>query len=214
MAGVDTTLLIKALGGIFAIMNPFVALPMFLALTEGFTLTRQRSSAVRVVLYSGILCAAILLTGSVVLSFFGVSVADFRVAGGIVLMTIGLGMLNGSGSTAHSGTDAERQQQSQQADIAFYPMAFPMMVGPGTITAIIVFGGEARGVTGYGEVALAIAVVLAALLLVLWFAPTIGKHMSMTLRTIMTRLMGMILAAIAVEMIIAGLTTSLPGLAS
>lgn len=210
----DTTLLIKALGGIFAIMNPFVALPMFLALTEGFPLERQRSSAVRVVLYSGILCAAILLTGSVVLSFFGVSVADFRVAGGIVLMMIGLGMLNGSGSTAHSGTDSEREQQSQQSDIAFYPMAFPMMVGPGTITAIIVFGGDAQGVTGYAEVALAIALVLAALLLVLWFAPTIGKHLSMTLRTIMTRLMGMILAAIAVSMIIAGLTTSLPGLAS
>ncbi len=208
--------MVKALGGIFAIMNPFVALPMFLALTQGYSLKQQRSSAVRVVVYSAILSAAILLGGAVVLEFFGVSVSDFRIAGGIVLMMISLGMLNGTGSSAHSGTDAEHEHHQAQAaasDISFYPMAFPMMVGPGTITTIIVLAGSSSGAGGLLEVGLALAIVLAALLLVLWFAPTIGKHMSMTLRTIMTRLMGMILAAIAVEMVVAGLGVALPGLA-
>ncbi len=208
--------MVKALGGIFAIMNPFVALPMFLALTQDYSLQRQRSSAVRVVVYSAILSSAILLGGAVVLEFFGVSVSDFRIAGGIVLMMISLGMLNGTGSSAHSGTDAEQEHHEAQAatsDISFYPMAFPMMVGPGTITTIIVLAGSSSGAGGLLEVGLALAIVLAALLLVLWFAPTIGKHMSMTLRTIMTRLMGMILAAIAVEMVVAGLGVALPGLA-
>lgn len=96
--------------------------------------------------------------------------------------------------------------------MAFYPLTFPMMVGPGTITTIIVLTGRADGLTGYLSVGLAAVVVLALLLLVLWFAPTIGEHLSGTMRTIMTRLMGMILAAIAVEMIVAGLTQLLPGL--
>ena len=89
-------------------------------------------------------------------------------------------------------------------------MAFPMMVGPGTITAIIVFAGSADGLGGYLAVVLALLIVVAILAGVLWFAPSIGHHMSQTLRVIMTRLMGMILAAIAVEMILTGLAHTFP----
>lgn len=91
-------------------------------------------------------------------------------------------------------------------------MTFPMILGPGTITTIIVFTSHATNLTGYLTVALAIVTVLALLALVLWFAPSIGHHLSGTLRVIMTRLMGMILAGIAVAMVVAGLKALLPGL--
>lgn len=209
----DTALLIKALGGFFAIMNPFVALPMFLALTDGYDLSRQRRTALRVVAYSLLLSVVIMLGGRAILGFFGVSVDDFRIAGGIVLLMIALGMLNGSVSTAHGGTASEQAHhadQAAQSDVSFYPMAFPMMVGPGTITTIIVFTGSAGGVAGYVAVVTALVAVLLLLLLVLWFAPAIGHHLSVTLRVIMTRLMGMILAAIAVGMVVAGLAAVFP----
>lgn len=211
----DVTLFVKAFGGFFAIMNPFVALPMFLTLTGGFELKRQRSTAVRVVAYSTVMAAVILVSGTAVLGFFGITVDDFRVAGGIVLLMIALGMLNG-GSPAHEGTSADKAHQGDQAaqgDVSFYPLTFPMILGPGTITTIIVFTGQAHGAAGYGAVGAALVVVLATLLAVLWFAPTIGHHLSQTMRVIMTRLMGMILAAIAVQMIVAGVSTLLPGLA-
>lgn len=211
----DTALLVKALGGFFAIMNPFVALPMFLTLTSGYEVKRQRSTAIRVAVYSLVMAAVIMAGGSAILSFFGVEVDDFRVAGGIVLMMIALGMLNG-GSKAHSGNEAEQEHQKQQAaasDVSFYPLTFPMILGPGTITAIIVFTGQAHGASGYVAVVAALVAVIAVLFVVLWFAPAIGHHMSQTLRVIMTRLMGMILAAIAVQMIIAGLLALVPGLA-
>lgn len=210
----DSTLFVAAFGGFFAIMNPFVALPMFLALTDGYDLSRQRRTALRIVLYSLIMAGVILVSGSAVLRFFGITVDDFRVAGGIVLLMIALGMLNG-GSAAHSGSEQERAHQATQAtqgDVAFYPLTFPMILGPGTITTIIVFTSHAAGVTGYLTVALAIGTVLALLALVLWFAPSIGHHLSGTLRVIMTRLMGMILVGIAVAMVVAGLKTLLPGL--
>ena len=92
-------------------------------------------------------------------------------------------------------------------------MTFPMIVGPGTITTIIVLFSQADGAKKVVAVVLALILVLAALGGVLHFSSTIGRHMSLTLRTIMTRLMGMILAAIAVGMLAAGLSQLFPGLA-
>lgn len=211
----DTSLLLKALGALFAIMNPLVNLPLFLALTANYPLARQRRTAVRVVLYSLVMSVVLLATGSVLLRLFGISVDDFRVAGGIVLLLIALGMLNG-GSAVHSGSSAEQghqQAQADAADVAFYPLTFPIIMGPGTITTIIVLTSHADSVSGYVPVAVALLAILASLLVVLWFAPTIGHHLSQTLRVIMTRLMGMILAGISVQMLVAGLSVLLPGLA-
>ncbi|MGK2348872.1 MarC family protein [Actinomyces sp. W5033] len=212
----DLTLLVKALGAFFAIMNPFVNLPIFLSLTAGQEPSQQRRTAWRTTLSSALMCAVVAVSGSALLRFFGISIDDFRVAGGLVLLTIALGMLSGHGSSAHEGSKTEKTHAVEHAaanDVAFYPMAFPMIVGPGTITTIIVLFSQADGVEGFAAVVLALVLVLGALGIVLHFSATIGRHMSLTLRTIMTRLMGMILAAIAVGMLAAGLTRLLPGLA-
>ncbi len=209
----DTALLVKALGAFFAIMNPFVNLPLFLSLTQGQDPAHQRRTALRTTGFSAVMCVFIALTGSALLGFFGVGVDDFRVAGGLVLLMIAMGMLNG-GATAHEGSAAEKAHHATTEDIAFYPMTFPMIVGPGTITAIIVMTAQAHDAAGRLSVGLALASVLVLLGVVLYFSATIGAHLSMTLRTIMTRLMGMILVAIAVEMLGAGLVKVLPGLGS
>ncbi len=208
----DAALFVKAFAALFAIMNPFVALPMFLSLTTDQDAKAQRRTGLRVALYSAVLAVVILLSGSVVLAFFGVSADDFRIAGGIVLLMIGLTMLNGSGSTAHSGTAVEQEHHAQVNDPSFYPMAFPMMVGPGTITTLVLLAGGNPTVVGYTTVGIALLAVIAVLAVVLFFSTDIGHLLSQTLRTIMTRLMGMILAAIAVEMVVTGLGTVFPGL--
>ncbi|HBX82964.1 MAG: MarC family protein [Propionibacteriaceae bacterium] len=207
----DTTLFIKAFAALFAIMNAFVALPVFLSLTTGYTAQRQRRTAVKATLYSAILAGVILMSGTAVLGFFGISVNDFRIAGGIVLLTIGLSMLSGQGSTAHSRTPEEQAAQDAQTDVAFYPMAFPMIVGPGTITTLVLLVGDASPTT-YVSVGTALAAVIGSLGLVLWFAPSIGHLLSQELRVVMTRLMGMIIAATAVQMMVAGLLAVFPGL--
>lgn len=197
----------------FAIMNPFVALPLFLSMTAGYDPAYQRATGLRVAGFSTVICGAVALSGAAVLKFFGISVDDFRVAGGLVLMAIAMSMLQGSGNPGHEAPAKAEAAAGSHADIAFYPMAFPMVVGPGTITAIIVFMGQARNSAGTVAVLAAIGLVLLAMAGVLWFAPNIGRHMSQTLRVIMTRLMGMILAAIGVDMIATGLKALLPGLA-
>ncbi len=207
----DTALFLTAFAGLFAIMNPFVALPVFLSFTENEAPATQPRQALRVAVYSGVLGLIILFTGTAILGFFGVSVDDFRIAGGIVLLTIGLGMLNG-GSRAHSGTASEQRQQAEQQDPTFYPMTFPLLVGPGTITTLVVLSGRADGAAGYLGIGAALLAVVLILAVVLFFSASIGRHMSETLRVIMTRLMGMILAAIAVQMVIEGALKAFPAL--
>jgi multiple antibiotic resistance protein len=205
----DGEFFMKVFGALFAIMNPFAGLPMFLSLTGGMDDATRRREALGVVLYSTILCAVTVVAGSSVLGFFGIGVADFRVAGGIVLLMIALALLNG-GSSAHSGSADERAQQGALASVAFYPMAFPMVVGPGTLATLVVFAGQARSLGAWTALAVALAVVLGLLAAVLLFANTIGHHLSQTLRVVMVRLMGMILAAIAVGMIAEGLRQLFP----
>ena len=134
-----------------------------------------------------------------------------------VLLIISLSMLNGGGSSAHEGSTQEKAQHNVVAgggnDVAFYPMTFPILVGPGTIATIIVIQSQAQGLGGHAAVAAALAAVLTALGIVLYFSASIGARLSMTMRTIMTRLMGMILASIAVQMIVVGIQHLFPGLA-
>ena len=92
-------------------------------------------------------------------------------------------------------------------------MAFPVVVGPGTITTIIVMDAQAQGLGGHVAVVAAIALVLVVLAVVLFFAAQIGQHLSLSLRMVMTRLMGMILLSIAVAMMASGLTVLFPGIA-
>jgi multiple antibiotic resistance protein len=192
-------------------MNPFVMLPVFLGMTTDYTPGQQRRLALAVVAFAALLAGVVMAAGLQILGFFGISVDDFRVAGGIVLFTIGLGMLNGSASPAHHGTDDEQAHHAELTSLAFYPMAFPMLVGPGTITTIVVFTGHAAP-EGMLSVGAALAAVLVMLALVLLFAAQIGSVMSQTLRVITIRLMGMILAAVAVDMAATGLKALLPGL--
>jgi multiple antibiotic resistance protein len=209
----DYSELAKAFGAFFAIMNPFINLPIFLSLTDGYTVTQQRALAVKITIYSAVMCVIILFAGRQIIGFFGISIDEFRVAGGAVLAGIAWSMLHGGNVTSHQGGAHEQAQIKDVSSLAFYPITFPMIVGPGTIATLIIYSGHAWGMEGMVELVAIIGAVLLLLFAVLFFAAQIGKIMSQTLRTITTRLMGMILLAIAVDMIVAGLTKLLPGLA-
>lgn len=209
----DYAELTKAFGAFFAIMNPFVNLPIFLALTTGFTVAQQRTLAMKITFFSAIMCTVILFAGQQIIGFFGITVDQFRIAGGVVLAHIAWSMLNGDTVASHHGSDKEQDHMADLSGLAFYPITFPMIVGPGTIATLIIYAGHAKEVSGLIAVGGVVAVILAMLFVVLFFASFFGKVLSDTMRVIMTRLMGMILLAIAVEMIIAGTKAVLPGLA-
>jgi multiple antibiotic resistance protein len=208
----DTVFFVSAFGALFAIMNPFVCLPLFLGFTDGQSPGEQRRTAISVAVYATAMCVVLSIAGNQILSFFGISVDGFRVAGGLILLTIALGMLNGSGNTSHEGTSDEKRHHSTVEQVAFYPITFPMTVGPGTITTLLIYRGQARTDPEIIAYWAAVGGTLAILAIVLFFAGDIGKHLGNTLRIIMARLMGLILAAISVQMMTVGLKALLPGL--
>lgn len=215
----DLAFAARFLGAFFAIMNPFVTLPIFLSMTADRTVAEQRSIALQVGTYSTVMCLVIAVAGNAIIGFFGISIDAFRVAGGLVLLGIAFSMLNGHPITAHERGDHEKSADSAadaaddaEGGIAFYPMTFPLVVGPGTIATLIIYAGQARGVPEYVALGLITALLLAVLIVVLYFAASIGRLLSARMRVVMTRLMGMILAAIAVGMVTAGLKILLPGL--
>ena len=210
----DTDFLVRAGGGLFAIMNPFSNLPVFLSLTSDQTDAEMRRTALAVTVLTAVMAAIVLVSGDAVLKFFGIGIDDFRLAGGLVLLLIGLGMLSGHDSTAHHGTNSEKATVAEMNQVAFYPMTFPILVGPGTITTILIFTGQADTREEHLAIWIALGGIIALIGIVFSLGSFIGKLMSQTLRSIMTRLMGMILAAIAVEMITDGLKALLPGLAA
>lgn len=208
----DTEFAIKFFGALFAIMNPVSNLPIFLATTEGAPIATQKTIGLKVALFSLIMGAVFAISGSAVLKLFGITIDGFRTAGGLVLLLIALNMLQGDGHSSHHGTEGEQENYPDAASVAFYPLTFPIIIGPGTIATLIVFAGQANTMPdriAYGAV---FGGLVALLGLTFYFAADIGKFLSQTARAIMSRLMGMILAAIAVEMITTGLKALWPGL--
>ncbi|MBB3995548.1 small neutral amino acid transporter SnatA (MarC family) [Sulfitobacter undariae] len=122
-------------------------------------------------------------------------------------------MLNGNEIVSHHGSDKEQEQMQDLSGLAFYPITFPMIVGPATIATLIIYASNASGVVGMMAIGGVVDVILAILFGVLFIASFFGKVFTDTIRVIMIRLMGMILLAISVEMIVAGAKTVLPGLA-
>ncbi|MGN8116115.1 MarC family protein [Labrys sp. 22185] len=214
----DVTFAAKFLGALFAIMNPFINLPIFLSMVSTKPVAQQRGMAVTILFYTAAMCIVISMFGGYIIAFFGVTIASFRVAGGLVLLGIALSMLNGRPVTSHERGEQEKQadrtaESDTDGDLAFYPMTFPMVVGPGTMATLIVYAAQTHNAAQYASFALVLASVLLALFIVLFFAAEIGELLSAKVRVIMTRIMGMILAAIAVEMVIEGAKVMLPGLA-
>ncbi|SNS57957.1 MarC family protein [Tropicimonas sediminicola] len=204
---------IKFFGALFAIMNPVTNLPVFLSVTEGASPADQRKIALKVATFTAVMGVAAALAGTQILKLFGISIDDLRVAGGLVVLMFGFNMLSGDESSSHHGTDSEKSGYPDAAAVAFYPLTFPIMMGPGTITTLILFSGEAEGVAGWALYFGVFAVVVASVALVFSQAGRLGRHLSGTARVIMSRLMGMILAAIAIDMIFSGAKALLPGLA-
>ncbi len=209
----DFTFALKFFGALFAIMNPISGLPVFMSLTEGATPAVQRAIAVKVAVYIAVIGVITAFAGSAVLSFFGISIHDLQVAGGLVVMGIAFSMLNGSPSSMHHGSQSEQSGFSSSSSIAFYPLAFPLMMGPGALTTLILFAGQAKGVLDWIGYFIAFGVVTLSVGVVFALSGVLGKYLSDSARMIVSRVMGLILAAIAVQMIVAGVRALLPGLA-
>ena len=201
----DTAFAIKVFMAMFAIMNPIANIPIFLSLTEGCSEAEKRRTASIAFFGVTIGCFISALAGSTILNIFGLTVNDFRLAGGLLVLLIALSMLHGSPSSQHQPQDEEIDGGKSAQDIAIYPLTIPLMIGPGSIATLIIFGHTAMTEGKFISLTAGLAVFLVLLAISLFSAPYLARYLSSKVTAIAQRLMGMILAAIAMQMIIASL---------
>jgi multiple antibiotic resistance protein len=185
--------------GFLVISNPVGVVPIFCELTQGRSaksrhrIARLTATTVLIVM----VCA--LLFGQAVLEFFGISVASFRVAGGLLILLMAISMMRGGSAEKRSGMEIDDRE------LSITPLAIPLTAGPGTISTAIIFSERASSWLDYAIIAASALVASLVVWIMLHMAGKIQNIMGQTGIHVVTRLMGLVLAAIAVEFIIEGL---------
>jgi len=208
---IEWTGYIKIFTTLLAIVNPLGVIPVFVSLTRGLTAQERRHIARTTGITVAVILIAATLIGKPLLNFFGVSISSFRVGGGIILLIMSISMMLAM-QTQSRQTPEEAEEAEEKASIAVVPIAMPLLAGPGAISTVIIYADSASQTLDISVII--ISSVLVALLTwgTLIVANPISKVMSKTAINVSTRLMGLLLAAIAVEFIAGGLGQLLPGL--
>jgi len=186
---------------LFVIIDPIGLSPMFVALTKGEDATHRRGIAIRATIIAGILLVLFGLFGEAVLGFAGISMPAFRIAGGILLFLTALDMLFERRSKRRKG------QANSENDPSVFPLATPLIAGPGSIATMILLTGEAEGDWALiGMVMLVLMAVLLLVLLAFLSAGLLERALGTTGTNVVSRLLGMLLAALSVQFVVDGIT--------
>jgi multiple antibiotic resistance protein len=185
---------------LFIVVNPISALPMFLALTAGFDTAQQRRVAVTAVLTSFGVLVLFIIAGGFLLEKMGISLRSFQIAGGIILFLVALDMVRGSSYAPASGGSGDGDHATA---VAIYPLAIPKIAGPGTMLTVVLLTDDHR--FDFVQLSLTtsvLAIVLAITLAVLLLAAPVSRLIGNAGISIMSRVMGMILVALAVHTVL------------
>lgn len=188
----------------FAIMNPVANASLFVGLTQDSDSTARRMIALRSVVVAFIIVSVFAIGGREIFSIFGITLPAFRIAGGLMIGAIGYHMLQGEQSTIHTPSDDDNEKSSDAAlDMAITPLGIPVLAGPGTIATAMNFAAEStfeevvRVLTAFG---LMCVITFLAFVGGQWFAKVLGQNGI----KVVSRLMGLILAVVGVQMLIEG----------
>jgi multiple antibiotic resistance protein len=193
-----------ALSSIFFLVDPFAALPTFLAITEGSDAARRRRIARKASVTTLIVLCAFAFAGEYIFRLFGITLPAFEIAGGVILLLIGLDMLEAKRSPTQE-SPGETAAAAQKEDAGIVPLGVPMLAGPGAITTVMVLVGQAQ--TRWQMVAILSAIAVTALVcyLVLGNSDKVARAMGETGIRILVRVMGLLLVALAVQYFVNGL---------
>jgi multiple antibiotic resistance protein len=184
------------------IVDPIAVIPTYLVITRNETPAQRRTTATRATIAAAVLMIVFGIAGRLIFRLFGITLPAFRIAGGLILWYVAMDMLRGQRSTQESS--AEIEEGAEKEDVALTPLAMPMLAGPGAISTVMVLSSQARtvaeAVVVYGSVVLTAALSWAALRLGERLVVGLGQ----TGIRVMTRIMGLLLAAVAVQFVVTG----------
>ena len=206
----------KPLITLLAIVNPLACVPFFIHYTQGFTRAQRQRTIFVSSLTAFIVIAASALLGLQILEFFGISLASFQVGGGLLLLTAAMSMLNAQPAEARANAQEVQDAETKAAmgaSIAVVPLTIPLLTGPATMSTVVIYAEKAKNFSQLGSLVGYGVVIALATALCFALATPIARVLGKTGINVMTRLMGLILAALAVEVMSDGLQKLFPILA-
>lgn len=202
-------LYISSLITFFVVIDPPGCAPIFAGLTKGASVAHRRAMAIRAVLVASAILFAFALFGEALLKGLGISLASFRIAGGIMLFLIALEMVFEKRTERREDRAAKVAATPEVEDVSIFPMAMPMIAGPGSIASVMLLGSRNPGLEQHLVVFGALATILLLTLLALLAAGPIMRVLGAKIEAVITRLLGVLLAALAVQFVIDGIKISL-----
>ena len=184
------------------IVDPIAVVPTYLVITQGQDPAQRRATARRACVAASLILVVFALAGSRIFGLFGITMPAFRIAGGLILWLVAMDMLHGNRSTQEGV--AEIAEGRAKDDVAITPLAMPMLAGPGAISTVMVLSGQAHSTGQTIVVYASIGLTLFISWITLRLAERLVKRMGQTGIRVMTRIMGLLLAAIAVQFVITG----------
>ncbi|WP_174292221.1 MarC family protein [Sphingomonas bacterium] len=193
----------------FVVIDPPGCAPIFAGLTSGATALHRRAMAIRAVGVAAGILLVFALVGQALLHGLGISLASFRIAGGIMLFLIALEMVFERRTQKREDRAAQVAATGEAEDVSIFPMAMPMIAGPGSIASVMLLMARNAGWQGKGVVLAALGANLALMLASLLAAGAIMRVLGAKIEAVITRLLGVLLAALAVQFVMDGLQVSL-----
>jgi multiple antibiotic resistance protein len=194
-----------AVTSVFFLVDPFAVIPLFLAITSDSPPKERRDMARRAAWTCAIVLASFAVAGSLIFKMFGITLPAFKIAGGIILLQIGMDMLQARQSSTKS-TPEETEEGAAKSDASIIPLGMPMLAGPGAISTVMVLVGESHTIWQHVVIYTAIAVTSLVAFLILNGAGRVRHYLGETGIRILMRLMGLLLVALAVQFVVNGLT--------
>lgn len=205
----------KVFIALFVTIDPLAIVPVFLSYTSNDGKVLRRKMALKGTLIAGCVLVVFALLGDSFLKFIGISQAAFQIAGGFLLCFVGMDMIFAKHSGVRCTTEEEAEEAFQKHDISVFPLAIPLLAGPGALTTLVISMREAQGALEYQ---VSVFVILLAVLLISYVclrcSNIIYKGLGVTGTNVLTRIFGIIIVALAVEYILSGLSLTFPGLVS
>jgi len=210
--GEDLKFAVVAFSAVFFVVDPFVAVPFFLAITKDDPPAKRRKMAFRAGLAAFVTLGLFAVAGGVIFRAFGITLAAFKIAGGLMLFLMAMDMMRAQPSRTRS-SDEEQAEGLARDDVAIVPMAIPMLAGPGSIATVMVLMSRAAWKAG-PTIAVFGSITVTCLIAWLLLRSSVAaeRFLSKTTLHVLERVMGLLLAAVAVEFVLGGIRDAMPTL--
>ncbi|WP_090164966.1 MarC family protein [Neolewinella agarilytica] len=200
------TFFFATLGSLFSLVNPLGAVPMYLTLTSAYSTEMRELMARKTAMWFLLILVIFFFAGTFILDFFGISLNALRIAGGLIIVNSGYGLLN-SKFKERRVTDKIEEEAQDSEDISFTPMAMPMLSGPGSISLLIGLFAQQSEWVSRGLIIGVVAVMAVIIWGILHYAPVLFRILGTGGLAALSRIMGFLVMAIGIEMLIAGLVS-------